>query len=118
MDMEKLLSSFANSIPDPVVITGLDHTVLFVNRAGVELFKEDESLVGKSVFDCHNQDSRQKMEAVLERLKSGEDEVQITTRQGEDPENRQYTFMRAIKNDDGELIAYYERYMYWGKRID
>ena len=118
MDMVKLLDSFVNSIPDPVVITGTDHTVLFVNRAAEKLFKEDESLVGRSVLDCHNQESRQKIEAVLERLKNGEDEVRITTRQGEDPENRQHTFMRAIRNDDGELTGYYERYMYWGKRID
>ncbi len=118
MDMEKLLENFANSIPDPVVITALDHTIRFVNRAAVELFKEDESLVGKSLFFCHNEESKQKIEAVLERLKNGEDEVQITSRQGENPENRQHTFMRAIRKADGALVGYYERYMYWGKRID
>ena len=118
MDREKMLENFANSIPDPVVITGLDHTILFVNRAAVELFKEDESLVGKSLFFCHNQESKQKMETVLEQLKNGEEEVQIPSRQGGSPDNRQHTFMRAIRNADGELVGYYERYMYWGKRID
>ncbi len=118
MDREKLLDAFVNSIPDPVAITDTDHTVLYFNRAALELFKGGEPPVGRSLFACHNRQSRRKIEAVLERLKNGEDEVRITTRQGEDPENRQHTFMRAIRNDDGELIGYYERYMYWGKRID
>ena len=64
MDMQKLLVAFANSIPDPVVITGTDHTVLFVNSAAVDLFKEDESLVGKSRFSCHKDESNHKIEQV------------------------------------------------------
>ena len=119
MDREKLLDSFVNSMPDPVVITGLDHRILFLNREAINLFEDGANLVGKSLFDCHREEkSKQVIESVLERLKNGEEEVQITTRQGTEPENRQHTFMRAIRDENGELIGYYERYMYWDKRID
>ncbi|MBW7997784.1 MAG: PAS domain-containing protein [Candidatus Glassbacteria bacterium] len=118
MGMEKLLEAFVCGIPDPVVITDTDHMVLYMNQAAIDLFEGGEALLGKSLFDCHKEESGRIMEEVLERLKAGEVEVQITERQGEDPENRQRTFMRAIRDRDGNLLGYYERYMYWPKRID
>ena len=48
------------------------------------------------------------LEEVLGKLQNGEEEVQITDKS----EGKQRTFMRAIRDDDGKLLGYYERYMY------
>ena len=113
MSKESLLEAFANSIPDPVVIADTQHKVIFINKAAREHFENGDNLLGRSLMECHNADSKHKMEEVLAILSQGEeDEVQITDKPG------QRTFMRAVKNSRGNLLGYYERYMYWPKRID
>jgi len=113
MRKESLLDSFVNSIPDPVVIADTSHKVIYLNKAAREHFENGDNLPGRSLMECHNEDSRRKMDEVLAILKKGDEvEVQITDKPG------QRTFMRAVKNSRGDLLGYYERYMYWPKRID
>lgn len=118
MDRETLLDLFVNSMPDPVVISDTEHKILYLNREAENLFEGGAGLPGKSLFDCHNEESRKKLVSILRRLENGEEEVQITERRGENTENIQHTFMRAIRDSEGNLVGYYERYQYWGKRID
>lgn len=110
MDRLYLLEAFLDSHPDPVVITGVDHVVLYMNLAAKEFFKDGSGLEGKSLFSCHNEESKRKMETVLARLAEGEEEIRITDKPG------QRTYMRAIRDSAGELIGYYERYTYFPER--
>ena len=119
MELEKLLDSFVNSMADPVVITGLDHKIIYMNQEAIDLFEGGAGLIGTSLFDCHKkEESNRVIREVLERLKNGETEVQITDRSGRREGHLQHTFMRAIRDRDGNLVAYYERYKYWPARID
>lgn len=114
MDKEKLLIAFVNSIPDPVVIADTGHMIVHANRAADTIMGKNGPLEGRHLFDCHNENSKRILNEVLEKLKGGNEEVQITDRS----EGKQRTFMRAIRDSDGKLIGYYERYIYWPKRID
>jgi hypothetical protein len=42
--------------------------------------------------------------AIVKRFRSGEDEVFLTARRGE------RIFMRAVRDEAGALVGYYERY--------
>ena len=119
MDREQLLDAFVNSMPDPVVITGLDHRIIYMNREAINLFEGGADLIGSSLFDCHKEEkSNQVIREVFERLQNGEEEVQITDRSGRREGYFQHTYMRAIRDSEGKLVAYYERYKYWPGRID
>ncbi len=108
MDRLSLLAAFFDSHPDPVVIAGTDHKVLLLNRAAKEFFKGGYELESTSLFDCHNEKSRRIMDGILARLAAGEaEEVQITEKPG------QRTYMRAIRDGEGKLLGYYERYTYF-----
>ena len=111
MDRLYLLESFFDSHPDPIVITGTDHTVLLMNRAAKEFFEGGRELEGKSLFSCHNENSARIMREILARLAAGEEEVRITDKPG------QRTYMRAIRDSAGKLVGYYERYTYFPERI-
>ena len=119
MELEKLLDAFVNSMPDPVAITDLDHKIIYLNQEAIDLFEGGADLIGTSLFDCHKEEkSNQVIREVYERLKAGETEVQITDRSGRKEGHFQHTYMRAIRDRDGNLVAYYERYKYWPARID
>ena len=112
MDKRSLLEAFVENIPDPVVIADTEHLILYCNPAAKKHFENGEKLEGTSLLDCHNADSRRKMAEVLEKLRNGEEEVQITDKPG------QRTYMRAVRDSLGNLLGYYERYTYFPKRVD
>jgi hypothetical protein len=61
-------------------------------------------LIGKSLFDCHNQTSYRTIREVWVRMQDGLDEECISTKDGK------RTYMRAVRDEEGRLLGYYERY--------
>ncbi len=99
-----VLAAILDSLKDPVVFADTGHTVRYMNKAAAAHYKEGWTLLGRSVMDCHNPTSNAVIREVFAALESGEDERLIT----DSPKRRIY--MRAVRNADGKLIGYYERY--------
>lgn len=93
-----------DSLKNPILFVDTGHIVRYANRAARNFYSEVERLIGKSLLDCHNPDSRRKMQNVLEKMKSGFDEELIV-----DSEKHRI-YMRAVRSQDGELLGYYERF--------
>jgi hypothetical protein len=64
----------------------------------------DENLLGCSLLDCHNEQSRGVILETLAALEGGEAERLIS--EGE----QQRIYMRGVRGRDERLIGYYERY--------
>lgn len=99
-----VLSALLDSLKDPVVFVDTGHTVRYINKAAEHHYKEGRTLLGRSIMDCHNAASNAVIREVFAALENGEDERLIT----DSPERRIY--MRAVRDADGRLIGYYERY--------
>lgn len=93
-----------NSLKNPVVLTDMDHKIVFMNKAAVAHYEKGEALLGTSIFDCHNENSNKIIREIFEEMKKGLDERMIT----DDEKHRVY--MRAVRDETGALIGYYERY--------
>jgi PAS domain-containing protein len=98
------LDYLLDSLKDAFVYCDTTHVIRYMNRAAYERFAGWPAAVGRSIFDCHNEDSNAQIVAVAERFASGEDEVLL--RDGED----QRVYMRAVRDHDGVFLGYYERY--------
>ena len=98
------LIAFIESLKDPFVFADTGHVIRYMNRAAIANYKEGASLLGRSLFDCHNEQSNKIILEIFEEMKKGLDERRIT----DDEKNRIY--MRAVRDADGVLIGYYERY--------
>ncbi len=62
----------------PIVFVDNEHVIRFMNRAAERRYCEERGysdLIGKSLFDCHNQRSRLKIKELHLRLRKGEDEI-------------------------------------------
>lgn len=98
------LATLLDSLKDPFLFADTDHVIRYMNKAAVAHYKEGTALLGRSLFDCHNAASQQTMREVLAALRAGADERLIT-----DNENHRI-YMRAVRDERGGLLGYYERY--------
>jgi PAS domain-containing protein len=103
------MEAILDSLIDPILFVDTGHKICYMNKAAISHFEEGENLLGRSLLDCHNDQSIQLIIETLEILKGGEVERLITDG------DEQRIYMRAVRGEDGALIGYYERYEPVGK---
>ena len=104
-----VLKSILNAYPYEVVFCDCTHTVRFINKAAKERYG-DVVQVGRSIFNCHNENSRVKIEAFLARADAGEGEM-LEAVNGIKSERE---FFVPVRDDAGKVIVYFERHeMHW-----
>jgi transcriptional regulator with PAS, ATPase and Fis domain len=103
--MEKsFYQSLLNSITDSILVADTNHIVQYMNKAAIAHHTKGEKLLGSDLLECHNEESQKMMVEILAEMQSGLEEKLIT-------DNEKYRiFMRAVRDDSGKLIGYYERY--------
>ncbi len=101
----ELKSAILDSLKSPVMFCDLDHTIRYMNQPAIKHYKDGESLLGKSVLDCHNEKSQRQMVDILKRMQNDglEEELIVET-----PKKR--VWMRAVRDLNGMVVGYYERY--------
>ena len=104
MDQPELLELIMDSLKHHFVFVDTAHVIRYMNKAAVERYKGTPARTGASIFACHNEESKQIILDVVEAFKEGEDEKMIFNSE----DHR--TFMRAVRDRDGNLIGYYERF--------
>jgi len=93
-----------DSLKDPVLFADTDHVTRYMNKAAIAYYDEGASLIGRSLMDCHNEQSQEMMIEILAAMHEGEDERIIT----DDEKHR--IFMRVVRDAEGRVLGYYERY--------
>jgi DUF438 domain-containing protein len=91
-----------DNIRKSIVYVDRDHVIRYLNAAGREHYARFGDILGRSLWDCHNEASKAAILDYVARLEAGEDEVLYL----KTPEKRVY--IRAARAGDGELIGYYE----------
>lgn len=104
MDELTLLRAVLDSLDTPILVADTEHIIRYMNRAAAAHYPGGESLLGRSLLDCHNPRSQEIIREVLEDLRAGTEERLIS----ENEQRRVY--MRAVRDPDGHLLGYYERY--------
>ena len=104
MHETELHLALLDSLKQPFVFVDTGHVIRYMNRPAIERYRDRPAQVGRSIFDCHNEASNRKIVEVFGRLQQGLDEEIITDNQ----DHRVY--MRAVRDRDGNLIGYYERF--------
>jgi DUF438 domain-containing protein len=99
-----LMAAILDSLKDPVLFADTEHITRYMNKAAVAFYTGEENQIGRSLLDCHNEQSQEMMIEILAAMHEGEEERQIT----DDEENRVY--MRVVRGTNGQVLGYYERY--------
>lgn len=111
----KDLVSFYKSIVDQdrsaVVICDLEHTIIYMNPAAVKNYEKygGDELVGRSLLECHNRVSVEKIRQVVDWFMADENHNIVYTFHNE--KQNKDVYMVALR-DEGKLIGYYEKHEY------
>lgn len=96
--------SLLNSVKDSILFADTNHIVQYMNKAAIEHFEDGEKLLQSNLLKCHNEVSQKMMIDIFSEMKNGLEEKMIT-------DNEKYRiFMRAVRDEKGNLLGYFERY--------
>jgi len=99
-----LLASFLDSLKNPFLFADTGHITRYMNKAAIAHYDKGEALLGRSLMDCHNEQSQKIMVEILAAMHKGLEEQIITDNE------KCRIFMRAVRDSQGELLGYYERF--------
>lgn len=108
MEKEKIMSYILDSIPYPILFVDCDHIIRYMNNTAKHHYYTERGytdLIGKSLFECHNQHSKEKIIEAFEKIKNHGNEIYI----GVSVKN-QRMYINPVRNEAGELIGYFERF--------
>ena len=106
--INKLLKSILEQDTAPIVVCDLNHIIAYMNPSAKEQYHKD--LTGGNLKDCHNAKSNEMINKVVFWFKESKDNNIIFTYHS-DKKNKD-VYMVALRDDDGELIGYYEKHEY------
>ena len=111
MELSKLFKSVIDQDTAPVVICDINHTVVYMNPASVRHYRI--SIIGKNIKSCHNAESNEKIDRVVAWFKESK-ENNVVYISHKEKDNRD-VYMVALRDENGELIGYYEKHEYRNK---
>lgn len=112
MDLSNYFKSIIDQDRCAVVICDLAHTIIYMNPTAVTRYEKygGVSLLGKSLLDCHNENSRDMIKRTVEWFAADRSNNIIYTHHNE-KENKD-VYMVALRDADDRLIGYYEKHEY------
>ncbi len=105
--LEALLDAYAYEI----IFVDRNHIVRYMNKTA-KLRYGNRVIIGNSLFNCHNENTKGKIEDFLKRADNGEDEM-FQVLNGKTGERE---FFVPVRDKEGQVIGYFERHeMPWNK---
>lgn len=110
MDLSVYFKSVIDSDTAPVVVCSTEHIIIYMNPTAIQRYAKrgGAELIGKSLLDCHNSDSNEKIRAVLEWFRKSPENNRIFT--FHNPKENKDVYMIALRDSSGTLIGYYEKH--------
>ena len=108
MNREEMFEAILDSIPHRIVFVDTDHIIRFLNKEARHHYYDVRGygeLVGKSIFECHSEKSREMLIAAVEKLRNHGNEIYL----GVSVYNER-KYINPVRNEKGELIGYFERF--------
>lgn len=108
---KEILNSILDAYIYEIVFVDREHIVRYMNKTAKQRYG-DRVQIGNSLFNCHNQNSKIKIEEFLKRADAGEEEM-FELLNGKTGERE---FFVPVRDADGKVIGYFERHeMPWSQ---
>lgn len=108
---KEILSSILDAYVYEIVFVDREHIVRYMNKTAMQRYG-DRVQIGNSLFNCHNENSKIKIEEFLKRADAGEEEMfeLLNDKTGE------REFFVPVRDKLGKVIGYFERHeMPWNQ---
>ena len=110
MELNAYFKSIIEQDREHVVICDLNHTILYMNPSAIRDYAKygGASLLGRSLMLCHNPNSVAAIQKVVDWFAADKSHNLIFTHY--DTKHDRDVYMVALRDDDGNLIGYYEKH--------
>ena len=108
MSENETMKYILDSFPYPILFVDAQHIIRYLNKTAKHHYYQMrgyDQLIGKSLFDCHNEASKEKVLAAFEKLKNHSNELFIGV-----SVNNHRIYMNPVRDEKGNLIGYFERF--------
>lgn len=118
MELTQFFKSLLDEDRSAVVICDINHKIIYMNPVACERYSKrgGESLLGSNLLDCHNSKSNEMIHKVIKWFKLSKSNNRIYISYNE-KENKD-VYMIALRNEQGELIGYYEKHEYRNRETE
>ena len=102
---KEILESILDAYSYEIVFVDRQHIVRYMNKTAKKRYG-DRVQINQSLFNCHNENCKKKIEEFLKRADNGEDEMFETynTKTGE------REFFVPVRDSNKHVIGYFERH--------
>lgn len=106
LDELEIFKGILNSYPYFIVFVDNEYRIRFMNKIAQEHYeKKGKNLVGKSLFDCHNEKSIEKIKINYEEIKNTGKDIFVFVNS-----RNQRVYMQGVKDSKGNWIGFIERF--------
>lgn len=118
MELYQYFKSIIDEDRSAVVICDLEHTIVYMNPVACNRYAKygGAKLMGKSLLDCHDSKSNEKILKVIDWFKADNSHNRIFTYYNE-KENKD-VYMVALRDEHSRLIGYYEKHEYRNRETE
>ena len=106
--LHQLFKSILEQDTAPVVVCDLQSYIVYMNPAAIRQYHGD--LTGRNLKACHNRESNEKIDRVLEWFYESKEHNIVFTYY--DAKKNKDVYMVALRDNGGNLIGYYEKHEY------
>jgi len=108
--LNRLFKSVLEQDRCSIVLCDLNHTIVYMNPASIKSYAKwgGSELVGKSLLDCHNSTSRERIRQVIDWF-SSDCRHNIVHTFFNEKQNKD-VYMVALRDEGQKLIGYYEKH--------
>ena len=99
------MAAILDSLTTPILFADTQHMTLYMNKAAIAHYTGGESLIGRSLLDCHNEQSQQLMKEILAAMQASQLDQQLIS-----DNEKHRVYMQAVRDGEGRVMGYYERY--------
>jgi len=108
MNATDMMSHILDAIPYPIVFVDLAHVIRYMNKRARYHYYEERGypdLIGKSLFECHGEESRKAIEEVVQQFKNHKHEVFLKV-----SARNERIYITPVRDKHGTLVGYFERF--------
>jgi DUF438 domain-containing protein len=108
MTPDAICKAIVDSSPYPVVYVDLNHVIRYLNPMAVYHYQTERGysdLLGRSLFTCHTEQSKEKILQAVEHFKRGGQEILLMV----NVKNHR-VYISPVRDSEKKLIGYYERF--------
>ena len=102
---EKVMHAILDAYPYEIVFVDRNHIVQWLNRTAKKRYGQ-RVIIGNSLFNCHNENTKGKIEEFLRRADEGEDEMFETYNR----KTGEREFFVPVRDEENKVIGYFERH--------